>query len=262
MIAKTLRLYERKWHYLYNLFGKKKGRLSLQSSLERLKMSVASQMRLLKKLEKARGQGQLIKDLEKALEQQKKLFSRANITDIISKGYAGTISAMEGEAISLLNKEQMLLLKLEKELPSAGEKRKAFRLGRTQAKQAAKVIFTVNKYIRALSDAVGSRAEVQKAAKLLLKELARLQHTEVYGYVKDDAEKIKQAAKVILANPREAKLRQMLAGIYLVAPFSFDATGAVIFLRYAAKYANAKSKGLQKKIKAIREKRKRHLKIF
>jgi len=32
-------------------------------------MSVASQMRLLKKLEKARGQGQLIKDLEKALDE-------------------------------------------------------------------------------------------------------------------------------------------------------------------------------------------------
>lgn len=261
MIQRAIRLYEKKWHGIYALFGKKRNNLALQPSLQKLKLSISSQLRLLKKLEKANADNLLLVELRKVLEQQQRLFSKAKITGILSKEYSRTISSMEEEAILLLKKEQELVSRLSKELPHT-KKKPVIKLSRKQAAYAAKVISSVNKSIRDLSKAAGNRKEVQKANKMLLKQLARLQHTEVYGFLKEDAHNIKKAAKTILENPGEARLRQMLASIYLVAPFSFDATGAVIFLRYAAKYANRKSKRLQNKIKAMREKRKRHLRVF
>ncbi|MDI6737698.1 MAG: hypothetical protein QME12_04250 [Nanoarchaeota archaeon] len=265
MISKAIRLYGKKWHHIYDLFGKKRGKIALQPSLQKLKLSISSQIRVLKKLEKANSEKQLLNELKKVLEQQKKLFSKARITGILSKEYSETIASLEDEAIHLLKKEQELVLGLEKlseqKLP-AMKKKAVIRLSKKQAAYAAKAISSVNKSLRDVSNAVGNRKEVQKTTKLLLKHLARLQHTEVYGFLKEDAINIKKAARLILENPREARLKQMLAGIYLVAPFSFDATGAVIFLRCAVKYANKKSKRLQKKINAMREKRKPHLRVF
>lgn len=265
MLAKLLRLYEKKWHEIYNLFGKKKGKIALQPSLQKLKLSISSQIRALKKLGKANADKDLFNELLNILEQQKNLFSKAKITGVLSEKYSETISAMEDGAIHLLKKEQEIVLRLEKlsgqNIPSV-KKKAVIRLSKKQAAYAAKAIVSVNKSIQDVSNAVGNRKNVQKTTKLLLKHLARLQHTEVYGFLKDDAVKIRKAAKTIIHNPSETKLKHMLASLYLVAPFTFDATGAVIFLRYAAKYANKKSKGLQNKIKAMRDKRKRHLKVF
>lgn len=262
MIPKAIRLYEKKWHHIYDLFGKKKGKLAMQASLQGLKMSLLSQIRLLKKLEKANSGNKLLAELRDVLEQQKKNLSRVKITKIISKEYSNSIASMEDEAIHMLKKEQELVSRLEKELPAVKKKKSVIKLTRKQAAYAAKLIDSVNKSIDGLSKAVGNRNEVQKAGKVLLKQLSRLQHTEVYGFLKEDVDNIKKAAKTILQNPKEAKIKSVLASIYLVAPFTFDATGAVIFLRYAAKYANKKSKELQKKLIAMREKRKPHLRVF
>ncbi|MDD4878498.1 MAG: hypothetical protein PHO02_05685 [Candidatus Nanoarchaeia archaeon] len=262
MIQKAIMLYEKKWHHIYSLFGKKRGKIALQPSLHKLKLYVSAQIRLLKKLEKANAGNTLLIELREVLEQQKKILSEAKITRIISRDYSSTISSMEEGAILLLKKEQELVSRLEKELPNPKQKKAVIRLSRNQAAQAAQIITSVNNSISNLSNAIGNRKEVQKANKLLMKQIARLQHTEVYGFLREDAGKIKKAAKAILENPGETKLKHMLASIYLVAPFTFDATGAVIFLRYAAKYANKKSKALQNRIKAIRNKRKRHLRVF
>jgi len=262
MICKAKSIHKRKWHLFYRLFSKKTNRLIMHAVLQRINLAIASQLRLLKKLEKASAEKQLLNELKKVLEKQKKLLSKARITKIVSNKYMQVISSIEDEAISLLKKEEHLLSKLENKSFVKPKKPDMIRLNKKQAEQAAKIIFAINKTINQASNAFGNRKEVQKAAKLLLKHLARLQHTEVYGFLKGDANKIKKAAKAILENPRETKIKSVLASLYLIAPFTFDATGAVIVLRYAAKYANKKSKKLQARIKAAREKGKRHLRVF
>lgn len=260
MIHRAKAIHKLKWHLFYRIFSKKANRLVMHAVLQRLNLAIASQSRIIKKLEKTHGP--VLNELKKVLGQEKKLLSKAKLTKIISKEYSKTISSIEDEAISLLKKEEYLLSKLENKNFVKPKKPKMIKLSKKQAEQAAKIIFAINKTIKQAGNAVGNRKEVQKATKLLLKNLARLQHTEVYGFLREDAGNIRKAAKQILQNPSETKLKHMLASLYLVAPFTFDATGAVVVLRYAAKYANKKSKGLQARIKAANEKRKRHLKLF
>lgn len=262
MIHKAKAIHKLKWHLFYRIFSKKANRLVMHAVLQRLNLAIASQIRILKKLEKANAEKQLLNELKKVLGQEKKLLSKAKLTAIVSKEYMQTISLIEDEAISLLKKEEYLLSKLENKNFVKPKKPKMIKLSKKQAEQAAKIIFAINKTIKQAGNAVGNRKEVQKATKLLLKNLARLQHTEVYGFLREDAGNIRKAAKQMLQNPSETKLKHMLASLYLVAPFTFDATGAVVVLRYAAKYANKKSKGLQARIKAVNEKRKRHLRVF
>ncbi|MFH1065597.1 MAG: hypothetical protein V1734_03790 [Nanoarchaeota archaeon] len=260
MIHKVKAVHRRKWHLSYRLFGKKTNRLVMHAVLQRLHLAIASQLRMLHRLEKTNGSA--LNEFKKVLEQQKTLLSKAKLVKIASDKYLQVISSIEEEAISLLKKEEHLLSKMENNTFVRSKKPQIIKLNKKQAEQAAKIIFAINNTIHQASNAVGNRKEVQKTTKLLLKHLARLQHTAVYGFLKEDAEKIRKTAKQILENPSETKLKHMLASLYLVAPFTFDATGAVIFLRYAAKYAHKKSKGLQAKLKAVHDKRKRHLKLF
>ncbi|MEK6864685.1 MAG: hypothetical protein AABX27_05295 [Nanoarchaeota archaeon] len=260
MIHKAKAIHRLKWHLFYRLFGKKANRLVMHAVLQRLNLAIASQSRILKKLEKTHGP--VLNELKKVLEQEKKLLSKAKLTAIASKGYMQTISSIEDEAILLLRKEEHLLSKLENNNFVKPKKPQIIKLNKKQAEQAARIIFAINKTIKQAGNAVGNRKEVQKTTKILLKQLARLQHTEVYGFLREDAGNIRKAAKQMLQNPSETRIKSVLASLYLVAPFSFDATGAVVVLRYAAKYANKKSKGLQKRLKAANEKRKRHLKLF
>lgn len=260
MIRRAKAIHRRKWHLFYRLFAKKANRLVMHAVLQRLNLAIASQSRILSKLEKTHGPA--LNELKKLLEQEKKLFSKAKFVKIASDKYMQTISSIEDEAILLLRKEEHLLSKLENKTLVRPKKPKIIKLNKKQAKQAAKIIFAINKTISRANNAVGNRKEVQKTTKILLKHLARLQHTAVYGFLKEDAEKIRKTAKQILENPSETKLKHMLASLYLVAPFTFDATGAMIVLRYAAKYAHSKSRKLQARIKAVHDKRKRHLKLF
>jgi hypothetical protein len=262
MIRRAKAIHKRKWHLFYRIFSKKANRLVMHAVLQRLRLAIASQSGILNGLEKSSEQNPALNELKKVLERQKKLLSKAKLVKIASKSYMQAISSIEEEAIALLRKEEQLLSKLENKNFIRPKKPQIIRLNKKQAEQAARIIFAINNTIRQAGNAVGNRKEVQKATKLLLKHLARLQHTEVYGFLREDANKIKTTAKQMLQNPSETKLKHMLASLYLVAPFTFDATGAVVVLRYAAKYANKKSKGLQAKLKAVHDKRKRHLKLF
>ncbi len=247
-VIKLNSIYNSKQHNFYKLF-RKKGKLG---SLNRLKLLVLSQLRHAKKLPETA-------KLIKVLEQQKALLSRPKLR----KGYSEAIRSLEGEAVSLLRKEEALLLQIDAKLAGMKpRKRTVLKLSKRQAEQAARLIAAVNSSSLRLKNAVGNRKEVQKAAKILLKHLARLQHTAVYRLVKEDAGRIRNAAKIILKNPREAKIKSVLAGIYLIAPFTFDATGAVVILRYAAKYAHEKSKRLRTSLKAAMDKRRRHIRVF
>ncbi len=96
---------------------------------------------------------------------------------------------------------------------------------------------------KALLSSIGNKKKVEQESKKTLQLLIKLQKTTLYGFVKDDALRIKSAVKKIRANPRKHKLKYLLASIYLISPGTFELTGIYIFLRYLWKYAlNYKNK--------------------
>lgn len=260
-IPKLKAIYDSKLHHFYRLFHKKGSAMSMKSSLQKLRMSVNRQIRVMRAIEKhlirkfpalARNISPALKQIINVLEQEKKLLSAARLSRAARKNYDSILLPVEEELLKLLNREIRLLEKLEKSLPEK----------KASQRQALKLLRQANENIRRLRNAIGNTKEVQKAGRLLLKHLARLQHTEMYGLIKGDANRVKKEALYIMKHPRETRLKQVFAGIYLAAPFTFDATGAVIALRYAVKFAASRSKNLRNSIKAFRDKRRRQIKVF
>ncbi len=91
--------------------------------------------------------------------------------------------------------------------------------------------------------------EAAMANKELMFLLNALQKTEFYYYIKDDVEFIKKKSMEIMKNPRKNKIKYFLTGIYLVSPFTFEATGVILVLRYATKYSVSKVKNVKNKIR-------------
>ena len=84
--------------------------------------------------------------------------------------------------------------------------------------------------------------EAALANQELLFLLNTLQKTEFYDYIKEDVMFIKKKAKIIMQYPRKNKLMYFLTGVYLVSPFTFEATGIILALKYATKYSVKKVK--------------------
>ncbi|MBU2638450.1 MAG: hypothetical protein KJ955_05740 [Nanoarchaeota archaeon] len=256
-IPKLKSIYDSKLHHFYRLFHKKKSAMSMKSSLQRLRMSVNRQIRVLKAIEKhlikkfpalAKNASPALKQVINVLEQEKTILSATKL----KKNYDEVLLPVEEKLLNLLHKEIRLLEKLEKSLPG----------NKAKQKKELKLLKQVNENIRKLRTAIGNKKEVQKAGRMLLKHLARLQHTEMYEFIKSDALKVKKEVKYVMEYPRETRLKQVFAGIYLVAPFTFDATGALVLLRYVIKYSIGKSRKVALTIKASADKRKRHIKVF
>lgn len=95
------------------------------------------------------------------------------------------------------------------------------------------------------------RASTIKEAALANQELLfllnTLQKTEFYDYIKEDVDFIRKKAKYIMQNPKKHKIKYFLTGVYLVSPFTFEATGIILVLRYATKYSVKRVKKVIKK---------------
>ncbi|MFH1455667.1 MAG: hypothetical protein ABIF40_01835 [archaeon] len=87
---------------------------------------------------------------------------------------------------------------------------------------------------------------VQKHAQQILHLIEKVQHTLVYEFIEDDINKLKVRIEYVLDNPNESKMTYFLTSIYLVSPGTFELTFIILFIRYSAKYAIAKTKRMRR----------------
>jgi len=105
-----------------------------------------------------------------------------------------------------------------------------FKQGKLLLKQAQKT------YIE-LIKAVGNVKKVQQKSKELLLINRKLKKTKLYEFIKYDVDFVMGKARYAMKNPKESKLRFVLASAYIVSPGTFELTGVYLFFRYLTKYA-------------------------
>jgi len=108
-----------------------------------------------------------------------------------------------------------------------------FQEGKLLVKQAQK---TYQELVRA----VGNVKKVQQKAKELILINRKLKKTKLYEFIKYDVDLVTKKATYALKNPKESRLKFLLAGAYIVSPGTFELTGIYLFFRYIKKYAQSK----------------------
>ncbi|MBU4502912.1 MAG: hypothetical protein KKA79_10030 [Nanoarchaeota archaeon] len=113
---------------------------------------------------------------------------------------------------------------------SLGLPKEEFEEGKLLVKQAQKTY-------RELKAAIGNVRKVQTKAKELILINRKLKKTKLYEFIKYDVDVVTGKAKYALNNPKESKLRFVLAGAYIISPGTFELTGIYLIFRYIGKYA-------------------------
>ena len=109
-----------------------------------------------------------------------------------------------------------------------------FKEGKLLVKQAQKT------YIE-LIKAVGNVKKVQQKATELILINRKIKRTKLYEFIKYDVDFVTEKARYALKNPKESKLKFILAGAYIVSPGTFELTGIYLFFRYLTKYIKHKT---------------------
>lgn len=125
---------------------------------------------------------------------------------------------------------------LSKKLPSS------YQINETQLRKSWNLVIELQKELLKFKDVIGNSELVKKQGEKVLVIIGKIQKTEIYGFVKQDVEYIKVKVEYIVKHPKEHKLVYVLTTIYIIAPLTFEMTGAILFFRYLGKYTINKIK--------------------
>ena len=98
------------------------------------------------------------------------------------------------------------------------------------------LILRLNNELKKLKKLSGDRKKIILESKQILVIIKQLEKTEIYWFVKEDVEKVRNYLIKVKENPKNKGLVYLLAGIYIVAPGTFELTGIVLFFRYSWRY--------------------------
>jgi hypothetical protein len=135
---------------------------------------------------------------------------------------------------------QKVFLTLWNELPKGFDEEKEF-------KSSFKLLVELQKELKKFKDAAGNSELVKKQGEKVLKIIKAVQKTEIYGFIKIDVLFIKEKVEYIVKHPKENKLAYFLATVYIIAPLTFEMTGAILFFRYLGKYSISKGKMIRER---------------
>lgn len=107
-------------------------------------------------------------------------------------------------------------------------------------KQGKMLVAQAQKTYIELIKAVGNVKKVQQKSKELLLIGNKLKKTKLYGFIKYDVDLIIDKSMYMMKNPKESKLKFVLASAYIVSPGTFELTGVYLFFRYMNKYIKLK----------------------
>ncbi|MSR86348.1 hypothetical protein EXS74_03050 [Candidatus Woesearchaeota archaeon] len=122
-----------------------------------------------------------------------------------------------------------------------------YRVSEQDVRSSWKLVLQLQNELHRLGYALGDTALVKKHGDKALVLISQIQSAEIYEFVQRDITAIKKKVEYIMAHPKENKLAYFLTTVYIVAPFTFETTGVILFFRYLGKYAFIKAKNLRKK---------------
>jgi len=281
LFKRFLKLQERKWHLIYKIYYKSASRIDVCINLNKLKQLVLKEIIVARKIaavtskastktndENLSGMLQqtakVYNSLIEVFREEYRVLSSVRLRHLLQKNYHRNVSKMGESFHDMFCKETELSKKLDRVVKAYSDSFciEGYNAKRKRAEKVRKVLEATRERVCMLLVSIGNAKRVNIARKALNRLFSRLQHTEMYGFVRHDVELVKSEVKQMLENPHENKLKHILACVYLFAPFTFDATGSLLLLRYATKYAMSKGRKVKSKLEEIRKKRRPRLKVF
>ena len=124
---------------------------------------------------------------------------------------------------------------------------KEYRLDKDQLKDSLKLVTRLQVEVHKLGKSVGDTKLVKLHSEKALELIAKVQETELYGFIHHDVKYVKDKVGYMVKNPKENKVAYALGTFYIVSPLTFEATGVVLFFRYLGKYSVSKVRNIRKK---------------
>ena len=135
----------------------------------------------------------------------------------------------------------MIFFELSKKLP------RDYQIDESKIRKSLNLVIELQRELIKLKDVIGNSELVKKQGEKILVLIGKIQKTEIYGFIEHDVVYIKGKAEYIVKHPKENKLAYVLTTIYIIAPLTFEMTGAILFFRYLGKYTINKVKKVRKK---------------
>src|SRR3989338_4485804 len=176
----------------------------------------------------------LIQDISRSILQHNQLLEKQ--LEAIVKLFQEKTSQQPLQA--LLEKENSLSTALFKKLKRHNADLYAI-LASTKRKELLHVrdiLDSVRKNAYLLKSSFGNRAKVTKYGNLIVKNIERIEESDVYDFMKGDLEKIKERVRRVIKDPKEASFLDLVGTFYFFLPGSFEMTSAILFLRYSRHY--------------------------
>lgn len=98
------------------------------------------------------------------------------------------------------------------------------------------LLLKLNNELRKLKYSVNNRKKIILESRQILLIINQLEKADIYWFIKEDIKKIKRYIKKLRKNPKNKGLVYFLTSVYIVAPFTFEATGVIMFFRYMWRY--------------------------
>ncbi len=115
-----------------------------------------------------------------------------------------------------------------------------FKISNDEFEKERKLIKQIQKTYRELIRSIGDIKTVQEKAKEIILIHHKIKKTKLYEFIKEDIDLISDKAKFVLKNPKQSKLKFLLAGAYIISPGTFELTGVYLFLKYITRYVKLK----------------------
>jgi hypothetical protein len=190
-----------------------------------------------------------LKEINKVLLEENKLLYHTNFLTYIGSYFEtlftkrkGYFQRKVGQFRRLNEREKELsriFFELSRKLP------RDYRIDEKEVKGAWKLVVELQEELRNFGSVVGQTELVRKQAKRILFLVSQIQKTEIYGFIGQDVNFVKEKAEYVMKHPKENKLVYFLTAVYIVAPLTFEMTGAILFVKYLGKYTISKAKKLR-----------------
>jgi len=89
-----------------------------------------------------------------------------------------------------------------------------------------------------LKELSNNRKKILLESRQIIFIIKQLEKTDVYWFIHGDVNKVKNYIIKVKKNPKNRSLVNILAGVYIVAPLTFELTGIIMFFRYVLRLIN------------------------
>jgi len=188
-----------------------------------------------------------LKKIVKVLDQENKILYQVNLLNVKVLGKRDDFARNVRGFKKLCDREvdlNAIFIHISQKLPQK------YQIDQEELKEQWQLIVQLQNEVHALATNIGNAAVVRKQGEHILKHIAKVQETEMYEFVQKDILYVKEKVTYVMQHPKEHKVAYVLTTIYIVAPFTFEATAAILFFRYLGKYTVSKTKKLHQKFTA------------